>query len=222
MQATGRYAEAVAFLEQGRRDAEKVPGWNQPTETWLATARRRLERRPRLEEVLRGAAEAEDAVEVRDAALHAAAVGRDRDALRLFRDAERRQRDLVADFGPGDDGRAVRSVALEAARSAARLLGTNPPEAEAADLRREALGWLRLVADAATAAARVPLPPFGGGTDPAALRRHLGRILEDPAFEPLRDEKAIDRFPDAEIAEHYAVWRDLRRAFWRLPLAGPI
>ena len=137
----------------------------------------------------------------RDLAARARAQGRPALATRLAEAA------LAASPARADD---LKAGHRDAAAHAAALAGSGggkddppPDEAERADFRRLALGWLK--ADLAARSKRLEADPKAGPD----IRKSLDAWRQDPDLAGVRDAGALEKLPEAERPAWRTLWAEV-------------
>jgi tetratricopeptide (TPR) repeat protein len=210
----GDYAGALALLRKGHELGSKQPGWRLASAQWVAEAERLAALADRLPALLKGDDHPRDAAE----RLTFAQICHD---TRRFATAARlRAEALGADPKRGDDLQsAIRYNAASAAALAGCMTGQeepHPDDARKAELRRQALDWLKL--DLALRSQQLD-------TDSAEARQDVARAMaswtKDSDLLGVRDPEALAKLPEAEREEWRALWADVealrKRAEGRTP-----
>ena len=208
LQGQGHFPEALAEYRRGHELGSMRPGWHYPSAEWVRGAERLAALAARLPAVIRGEDKPKDAGErlaLADMAYKAMCHGL---SARLFTEV------LKADPKLADDRQARHRYN---AACAAALAGCGqarddplPDEAARADLRKQALDWLR-----------AELAAWGrvlDTRDPQALagvERALRHWKEDSDLAGVRDPTALARFPEPERKEWRALWADVERLIRR-------
>jgi serine/threonine protein kinase/Flp pilus assembly protein TadD len=206
----GQFAEALRALKTGHGLGSRRADWRYPSAAWVRDAERLAALDGKLAKVLKGEAQPADAAEWAAMAwlcerpsrqLHVAAV-------RFYAEAFASDPKLADDLEVSHRYDAACAAAL-----AGCALGKDdpPPDAAArAELRRQALDWLR--ADLAANARLL------AGTDPKAparVRQRLRHWQQDADFQGVRGEGALARLPEAERQPWRDVWDDVAATLGR-------
>jgi serine/threonine-protein kinase len=210
----GDYAGALDLLRKGHELGSKQPGWGLPSAQWVAEAEQMTALADRLPALLKGDDHPRDAAERLTLARICHDTKRYAFAARLRAEA------LEADPKLGDDLRTgFRYAAARAAALAGCMTGQeepSPDDARKAQLRRQALDWLKL--DLALRSQQLD-------TDPAEARQDVARAMaswtKDSDLLGVRDPEALAKLPEAEREEWRALWADVealrKRAEGRTP-----
>jgi serine/threonine protein kinase/Flp pilus assembly protein TadD len=199
----GQFAEALTHLRRGHEMGTKQPGWSYPSAEWVRQVRLLADLDRRAASILKGEAKANNPSELLQLARfclakkkHPAA------ATRLYTDA------FDADPREADDQKARHryNAACAAALAGCGLGNDDPPpdDTAKAELRRQALDWLR--ADLAAYAQLL------AGTDPKApalVRQRLQHWQQDADFRGVRGDDALVNLPEAERLAWRALWADV-------------
>ncbi len=189
---TGRFREALESLEKGHELGSRQPGWRLPSEVWVREARRMAELEERLPTNLKGEANPEDAEESLALADLCYQKGLQAASARFWERAFAGRPALLDDLSKAHRYNAACAATL--AGSGSGKDEPPPTEADRAEFRKKALGWLR--ADLA-AWAKV----LEGGNEPARkqfVSRQLAHWKEDADLAGIRDEGALAKLPEGE------------------------
>ncbi len=180
----GRFQEALPWLRKGDELGSKRANWTEPSRERIRLAERRLELEGSLDGVRSGEVQPRDAAERIELAglFHAKALYAD--AARMYAGAFAEAPSLAEDLGTSHRYNAACSASLAAARG----------EADAAEWRDRALGWLR-----ADLAAREKTP--------SGLVATLEHWKRDPDLAAVRDN--LEGLPAREREEWTRLWADV-------------
>ena len=209
---TGRYAEALAAIEQGHRLGSARPGWHLPSGAWLIETRRCIALEAKLPAILAGSEkpatvheQLEYAFVSRVKSLYAA-------SARLYAGA------FAADPKPATAlGTNYRYQAACAAALAGTADGKDDPKPDAperARWRKQAVEWLR--ADLALWADRVNKTP----RDRSSTLTMLSQWRRDQALAGIREPAELARLPEPERADYIRFWAEVQELLVR-SLATP-
>jgi serine/threonine-protein kinase len=202
LRLSGRYAEALEELRRGHELGSKRPGWRHPSAQWVRESERMGALDARLPGVLKGDDRPADTAErlafgqlCSERKLPVA-------SARFYAEA------LRADPKLADDRRAQHAYN---AACAAALAGCGrgkddppPDDAARAQLRGQALAWLR-----GELSAWSRLVDGGPPGARAAIRRVLEHWRADPDLAGVRDGAELAKLPDEEHRAWLALWEDV-------------
>jgi tetratricopeptide (TPR) repeat protein len=200
----GQFAEALTHRRRGHELGSKNPNWRCPSAQWVKDCERLVELDARLPRVLRGEIQPAGAGERLELAqlcerpcksLTAA-------AARFYADAFAEKPRFVAEQPSEHRYNAACAAALAgcgAGQDAARLSDTSR-----ADLRRQALDWLRIDLDAW----RRLLDREPEKARPA-VAEELQHWLGDPDFNGMRGPDALAKLPEGERQSWQQLWADV-------------
>ena len=194
----GDYRAALEAL--GHVDPGPPPAHPTISPSTLAMrARHFIQLEARLPEVAAGCELPSDAEAIADFARLASARHLYGTAAGLWADAFAASPELAADPTTGNRLQAARAAALAGAEVGPR--GNSPDDRSRARWRGQAVAWLE--ADLAASAAALE---SGTLRQRAAVARRLRRWRLDPALAGLRDEQAVDGFPETERRLLHDLW----------------
>jgi serine/threonine-protein kinase len=197
----GEFAAALAELKRGHELGSRQPGWRYDSASWVRTCERQLELDGRLPAILKGEQRPADVAEQLEFAEVCACKGLYASAARLYAGA------FAAKPEAADDARVSHryAAAAAAARAGAGEGKDRPPADEAgrAELRRQALGWLR--AELAGVSRHLGSGPAGRDF----IQRTLRRWQRDPDLAALRDAAAMARLSAEEQASCKKLWAEV-------------
>jgi serine/threonine-protein kinase len=182
----GRFAEAVAAVRRGHELGSARPGWRYPSAEWVRRCERAAELDRRLPAVLAGkdrAAGPGEAAELAEVCTCKRAYAA---AARLYAEAFAGEPALLEARRPRHRYNAACVAALAAAGQGEDAGKLN--DAERAELRGRALGWLRADLDSLSKRQQKADEPAK-----AALRRELGHWKRDPDLAGVRDVEGLPR-----------------------------
>jgi tetratricopeptide (TPR) repeat protein len=206
----GRFAEALAKTRRGDELGRKRPDWPYKSARWVREAERLADLDDRFSKVSKDESQfrkPSERLELADFCRehkqsHAAAV-------RFYRDAFAADPKLTEDPRTGHRCHAVQAAALAAAgqgKDAARI-----DDKERADLRKQALDWLR-----AELAAFSKLADESSPQVRQALVQGLQRCKGDDQLAGVRDASSLAKFPEAERRDWEQLWADVDRLLGRI------
>jgi serine/threonine-protein kinase len=193
----GDFTEALAPFQRGHELGGKRGDWKYPSDQWVRDCEQLIEREKRLLDVLAGKSAPADARERLEWAGLCLWTRRYAAAVRLLGEAFGAEAKLADDLKAGHRYQAATAAALAAAGKGRDAGGL--ADAQKADLRKRALGWLK-----AELAARAKQP---AGERAAALRRWQ----TDAALAGVRGEKALRALPGEERASWGAFWSEVQK-----------
>ncbi len=210
----GRYEQAVPALRRGHELGSRRKDWTYASADWLANAERRAALDRRVSAILQGKDRPKDGEDLKALAVfcaftkrHMAAAARlwskaFSDDPKLAHHAENRYQ----------AARTAVQASTGAGRDAAGLKGE-----QRADLRRQALAWLRTELGICVLSAAL-----SGKRAAALVYTELGVWEKDRALAPVRDPEALKKLAADERAAWTKLWADLRalRARFRPPPQG--
>jgi Flp pilus assembly protein TadD len=199
----GHFDEALAFMRLGHQLGSKQPGWPYPSAQWVRDAEQLLVLDKKLPAILSGEqAPANPGEAAALARLCAKYKKLNIFATHLFGDAFAADPQLAADWMQWHRYNAACSAALAAAGQGndAQAL----PEKTVAQVRRQALRWLRddLAAYAKVAEQNHP-------DQKQIIQQRLAHWRGDPDFASVRGPQALERLPENERADWQSLWRDV-------------
>jgi serine/threonine protein kinase/Flp pilus assembly protein TadD len=199
LQRQGNLRESLAHLRRGHERGSRQPGWPYASAQWLQKAERLVQLDRHLPGFLQGKRRPQSSAEGLELAELCSDKGRYLDAVRFYRAA------FTQD--PQTEQAHRYPAACAAVLAAAGKSGpdaTEPKPEQRADLRRQAMAWLRAdlrqwakVLEKEAAANRVP------------VRHLLGGWQQDRALATLRDRAALSRLPEPERRAWAQLWADV-------------
>ena len=206
------FAEALGHLERGHDLGSKRPDWRYPSAQWVDDCRRLVELDAKLPAVLKGEVAPKDADERLALADLCNKKSSYSGSTRLFAEAFAEQPALADNLAKGYRYNAACGAAL-----AGSGRGQDEPaadEASRAELRGQALGWLR-----ADLAARGKVLEGADARGRAALVGTLEHWKRDGDLAGVRDGAGLARLPGAEREAFRALWADVEAL--RKKASGP-
>jgi serine/threonine-protein kinase len=204
LQDQGRFAEALAEIEQGHRLGSAQPDWGYPSAQWLKETQRLVALDAKLLGILDGSAKPANVAEQLEFAWVCKLKGRYGAAARLYTDAFRTRP------SPATSEPWYRATCVAALAGCGQ--GTDAPapdSAERARWRKQALDWLRA--------------GLSFWADPRDIRPNkqiaavnaVRRWRAEKAFAGLREPEDLAKLPESERAEWLRFWADAQELFVR-------
>jgi tetratricopeptide (TPR) repeat protein len=206
---TGQFEAALASLRRGHELGSKRPYWPHPSAQWVKQCEDLVRLDRQLSVILRGESQPVTGEQrlllARFCQLHKKLYAT---AARWYAEAFEDRPRLVDDFQAGIRYDAACAAALAGCGQGhdARKLS----DKERADLRRQALAWLR--ADLAAWQRLLETRPELAG----ALSQTLRHWLADPDFNGVRGREALARLPEPERRAWQALWQEVKVVYLRV------
>jgi serine/threonine-protein kinase len=198
----GQFGEALSALKRGDALGRRQLNWSYRSQQWVQECQRLLDLDERLPALLRGERTVTADDQLAFARLCLQYKHRSLAAARFYAGAFAEQPALAADLRSGHRYAAACAAALAAAgqgQDAAKL-----DDKERANLRRQALHWLRADLTASATVLDKNTPPGRAQIQPT-----LERWQQDPDLASVRGEKELSRLPEAERKAWGQLWADV-------------
>jgi serine/threonine protein kinase/Flp pilus assembly protein TadD len=198
----GKFADSLRAYRRGDELGSKQKGWQYRSEQWVREAERRVELDRKLPAILNGQEQPKNAAERIEYAEVCGYKGRYAAGVRLYQKAFASQPALTDD---------VRSKHRYSAACLAARAGTGQgvdagslKEFQYADLRKQALDWLR-----ADFAAWTKLLQSGQPKDRSLVQKTLQQWQRDADLAALREDAALAKLPESEQMAWQQFWADV-------------
>jgi tetratricopeptide (TPR) repeat protein len=201
LQGQGKFAESLAAYRRGHEVGLKTPGWRYPSAVWVRQARRLVELDEKLPAVLEGDTKPKNADEQIELARLCSLKRWHAVSARFYADAFAAAPALM-------DGKAAHRYSAACAAALAGCGRSEGPvkldDRQRADLRRQALGWLRDEVPAWTG--RIDR---GSANDRAVVRRLIEHSRTDPDLAGVRDRDALGKLAEKERQQWQKLWAEV-------------
>jgi tetratricopeptide (TPR) repeat protein len=191
----GHFSEALASFKRGHDLGSRDPRWRYPSARWVQEVQRLADLESKLPALLKGESQPAD-TECLGLAEVCQAKHQHRAAARFYAEAFLGQPRLADDRQAGHRYNAACNAALAAAGASADAATLG--DQERADLRRQALDWLR-----------ADLKAWAQASDRVLVQRTLHHWQQDTDFASVRDQEALAKLPSAERDAWQKLWTDV-------------
>jgi serine/threonine protein kinase/Flp pilus assembly protein TadD len=198
----GQFAQALESLRRGHELGSKRPSWPHPSAQWVEECEGLLKLDARLQDILSGKAQPEDAAERVTLANICLLKRLYRRAASLFEGAFAEEADLATDLKGGHRYKAACAAALAGAgkgEDAAKL-----DDKERVGWRKKALTWLQADLD------RWKKQLKEEEASSAKAQQKFRHWLADPDLAGIREEAALAQLPEAERQQWQKLWKKVR------------
>jgi serine/threonine protein kinase/Flp pilus assembly protein TadD len=208
LRSQAKFTESLAALQRGHELGTRLKGWRYPSAQWVHEAERLVELDRKLPALLSGQAQPTDTPECIEYAQICGYKRHYATGVRLYQDAFAAQPSLADDVRTSHR---YEAACLAAQAGAGQSEVASPlKEPQRADLRNQALQWLR-----ADLSAWSKLLDSVDANDRGSAQRTLERWQHDLALTAVRDEAALAMLPETEQNAWQQFWADVAAAINR-------